>query len=389
VARVFISHASEDLAVAAQVGGWLREAGHSVFLDRDLGDGLRVGDSWAQRLFTELYRADAVVAVVTGDFATSPWCAAEVGIARAHGVRLLPVRAQPGASHRLVSAETQWTELVGDGDDARAGLVEALRRLDGAGGVPWSAGVPVYPGLRPFEAGQARVFFGRGEDARRLAERLRAAPGPAEGGLVAVVGPSGCGKSSLVRAGLAPLLAAEPDWLVLPPLMPADDPDADPAATLARLMAAEGRRRNLGWTNDRVAAELTRPGGLTRLVIDLLADAAPGRRALLIVDQAEELLTRTPEPARRRFATLLLEATGGPVRAVATSRSEFLDPLSALAAETGLPVSAHPARRTAAALGRHRPAQSDSRRQHRRRPAPDRSRVQPRRPYPCHHQQIP
>src|SRR5262249_60547923 len=81
-----------------------------------------------------------------------------------------------------------------------------------------------------------------------------------------------------------------------------------------------------------------RPGGLTRLVAALLADAAPAHRVLLVVDQAEELLTRTPEVLRRRFATLLLEATGGPVRVVATVRSEFLDPLAALAAETGLPV---------------------------------------------------
>jgi TIR domain len=42
---VFISHASGDLAVATRVGGWLRDAGHSVFFDRDLGDGLRVGDA--------------------------------------------------------------------------------------------------------------------------------------------------------------------------------------------------------------------------------------------------------------------------------------------------------------------------------------------------------
>src|SRR5215475_6757593 len=216
--------------------GWVAGCGRLAircFLDRDLSDGLQVGDAWAQRLFTELYRADALVAVVTGDFAVSPWCAAEVGIARANGVRVLPVRAEPGASHRLVSTEMQWVELAGDGQQARAGLVEALRRLDGGGGAPWSAGVAVFPGLRPFEAGQARVFFGRAEDTRRLAERLRATTRPAEGGLVAVVGPSGCGKSSLVRAGLGPLLAAEPDWLVLPPLAPADDPGADPGAALA------------------------------------------------------------------------------------------------------------------------------------------------------------
>jgi hypothetical protein len=65
--------------------------------------------------------------------------------------------------------------------------------------------------------------------------------------------------------------------------------------------------------------------GEQRVVGDEVGDP-PALDVDYLVDQAEELLTRTPEPARRRFATLLLEATGGPVRAVATSRSEFLDP---------------------------------------------------------------
>src|SRR5262249_21428682 len=157
--------------------------------------------------------------------------------------------------------------------------------------------------------------------------------------LVVVVGPSGCGKSSLVRAGLGPLLAAEPDWLVLPPLAPADDPDADPGAALARLIAAEGRRRGLGWDGGRVDAELARPGGLTRPARALLAAPAPAGGGWPPAGRVGELPPPPPGPARQRFAMLLLEATGGPVRAVATLRSEFLDPLSTLAAETGLPVS--------------------------------------------------
>ncbi len=325
--------------MASRVAGWLRDAGHTVFLDHDM-DGLRVGDGWADRLFAELYTADGLVAVVTAAFAVSPWCAAEVGIARAHGVRILPVRAERGVSHRLVSAETQWTDLEGDGTQARDALVDALRQLDGTGGAPWSAGLPIYPGLVPFDAGQARVFFGRDDEARRLAERLRVPASPAGAGLLALVGPSGCGKSSLARAGLGPLLAAEPDWLVLPPLVPADDPDADPVSALGRLLAAEARRRELGWPSGRAAAELARPDGLARLAADLLADAQPARHLLLLVDQAEELLTRTAVPARQAFAALLREATSRPgrVRAVATLRSEFLDPLAALAAQAGMPL---------------------------------------------------
>jgi hypothetical protein len=65
MARVFVSHAGGDLRTAEMIASWLRAAGHRVFLDRDLEDGLKVGDVWGKRLFEELYQADALVAVVT------------------------------------------------------------------------------------------------------------------------------------------------------------------------------------------------------------------------------------------------------------------------------------------------------------------------------------
>ena len=43
VARVFVSHAGEDLALAGEVHLWLVEDGHEVFLDQHLRDGLVVG----------------------------------------------------------------------------------------------------------------------------------------------------------------------------------------------------------------------------------------------------------------------------------------------------------------------------------------------------------
>src|SRR6185369_3644111 len=313
------------------IGGWLRAAGHRIFLDRDLEVGLKVGDVWARRLFEEIYQADALVAVVTNAFADSPWCAAEVGIALAGGVRLLPVRAAPDVSHRLVSDDFQWTHLDAGKGPAEADLLNALRGLDGLDGANWSGGLPVYPGLDAFTNGQAGVFFGREQESRLLADRLRA-PGRQADGLLAVVGPSGSGKSSLVRAGLIPRLAADRGWLVLPALVPAASAVADPVGELARVLAGEGRRRGLGWTVGGVADDLARPGGISRLVAELLADAVPARRILLVVDQAEELLAAsTAEAKRRRFATMLREATSGPVRAVATIRTEFLDDLSLLA----------------------------------------------------------
>jgi hypothetical protein len=50
VARVFVSHAGEDRVLAGEVHRWLVEAGHEVFLDQDLRDGIALGEEWERRL---------------------------------------------------------------------------------------------------------------------------------------------------------------------------------------------------------------------------------------------------------------------------------------------------------------------------------------------------
>ena len=57
-----------------------------------------------------------------------------------------------------------------------------------------------FPGLRPFEADEEHLFFGREPDIDDLLRKLRTSR------FVAVVGTSGSGKSSLVRSGLIPSL---------------------------------------------------------------------------------------------------------------------------------------------------------------------------------------
>ena len=99
MARVFVSHASEDRALAGEVHRWLVEAGHEVFLDQDLRDGVPPGEEWEQLLHERLRWANAVVCVVTSAYLDSTWCAAEVGIARSRGSQLLPLCAEPGVAH--------------------------------------------------------------------------------------------------------------------------------------------------------------------------------------------------------------------------------------------------------------------------------------------------
>jgi WD40 repeat protein len=306
-------------------------------LARDLDEGIRVGEDWKERLYEELRAADALVCLITAKYAESPWCAAELGIADSSGMKILPVRAEPYAEHRLVTT-IQYADLAADPEQARLELVGALRRLDAGGPGGPEAGSP-YPGLRPFEARMARLFFGRTAETRRLAERLRAPAGRGEAGLLVVVGPSGSGKSSLVRAGLDPVVSSDPDWLALPPLVPG----RDPIAALARVFLTTSRALELGWSLSDIETALREADGLDRLATELTAAATrPAHRLLLVVDQAEELVTRTDPAARERFAATLRGAASGPVRTVATLRSDFLDPVLELAARVGLPVSTFP-----------------------------------------------
>ncbi len=127
MAYVFISHARQDLDVAEDVRDWLRTRGHRVFLDRDLDDGLRVGDPWKGRLHGQLRAADAVICIVTADYVASEWCIAEMAIADYHGSRLLPLQVTPSVSSKLLAdrqhveygAATEWRQIW-----TRAGVMD-------------------------------------------------------------------------------------------------------------------------------------------------------------------------------------------------------------------------------------------------------------------------
>ncbi|MCA1820695.1 MAG: TIR domain-containing protein [Pseudonocardia sp.] len=335
MAHIFISYATPDRPIADEVSGWLRAAGHEPFLDHDLRDGISVGEDWEQRLYRELREVGAVIGVVTSSFVASNWCSAEVGIASALGCRLMPLRAEAGVVHPLMQ-RLQYVDYQTDRQQARDRLLQAVRLLDGGG--TWREGDSPFPGLEPFTAAFSGVFFGRAAEAREVGNRLRAM-GSASG-MLAIVGPSGCGKSSLLNAAVAPLLASDPAWLMVPSLLPG----TDPLPELARALAATSNRLGLDWSANDIRGKLeSGTDGLRRVADDFLAagPATHQRRVLVTVDQAEELFTRTTPVARQRFAQLLREAVAGPVRVVAAMRSEFLDDLRDLPTLAGVPIEAY------------------------------------------------
>jgi WD40 repeat protein/class 3 adenylate cyclase len=158
-----------------------------------------------------------------------------------------------------------------------------------------------YKGLESFQPQDAEFFFGREELIADLAGRL------AGSAFLAVVGPSGSGKSSVVRAGLVPAiwtgahgLAQQRDWKVV-----ILTPGAHPLEELAVRLATER-----GLSPGSVLEDFRRdPHNMCLTVRQLLLDASPDAKVVLIIDQAEEIFTLChDEEERRLFVELLAHA---------------------------------------------------------------------------------
>jgi tetratricopeptide (TPR) repeat protein len=189
-----------------------------------------------------------------------------------------------------------------------------------------------FPGLRPFEADEDHLFFGREQEIDELLRRLRTTR------FLQVVGTSGTGKSSLVRSGLIPslqsgfMVQAGSNWRVLI-FRPGDDPIGHLAASLDAPDAL-GTYGELASTN-RVLLEATLRRSTLGLVQAVRQARIPSQDNLLVVvDQFEELFRfrRSGNEGNSRneaaaFFKLLLEAAKQediPIYVVLTMRSDFL-----------------------------------------------------------------
>ncbi|MFI1172379.1 nSTAND1 domain-containing NTPase [Streptomyces melanogenes] len=168
----------------------------------------------------------------------------------------------------------------------------------------WSAARNPYPGLRSFDEEDAAVFFGRGADVDRLVARVAAFGDAPASRVLTVAGASGVGKSSLVRAGLLPRLKGSRQWIVPPVVTPGRSPLHGLALALGHLLPdSDPHALATALAGPRGAAELVR-------LVDRLRSRQVGRpaRVLLVVDQAEELLTLADERAAASFFAVLTGA---------------------------------------------------------------------------------
>jgi tetratricopeptide (TPR) repeat protein len=190
-----------------------------------------------------------------------------------------------------------------------------------------------YPGLRPFDADEDHLFFGREREIDELLRRLRF------NRFLSVVGTSGCGKSSLIRCGLISALhsgmmvRAGSSWRVVV-FRPGEDPIGHLAAALDAQGVIGAPEHGLESTN-RVLLEaaLRRgPRGLVEAVRQ--SHIPPQDNLLVVVDQFEELFrfqrSRLPPHAQDDavgFVKLLLGASSQdevPIYVVITMRSDFI-----------------------------------------------------------------
>jgi WD40 repeat protein len=187
-----------------------------------------------------------------------------------------------------------------------------------------------YPGLRPFEAEESDLFFGREPQIDELLRRL------GKSRFVAVIGSSGSGKSSLVRAGLVPALVggllsnAGSHWRIAV-FRPGGDPIGALTDELCTTLYPSGARE----ASHRDLIEITLKRSSLGLVEAVRQAYLPKYENLLVVaDQFEELFRfhqtrRSPEALDRAAALvrLLLEATRQseiPIHVLITMRSDFL-----------------------------------------------------------------
>lgn len=234
--------------------------------------------------------------------------------------------------------------------------------IGGRAEVVQSAERSPFKGLHYFDVADAELFYGREKLVAELVAQLSPPPGQSQGEhsrFLAIIGASGSGKSSLVRAGLIPAIqqqqavaaSADPSTPAPTWWMQVMTPTATPLESLAMSLTQQNDsiRATANLLDDLAADPRTLHLYLRKLLTSQTV-AAPStalqrgaasptapRRALLIVDQFEELFTlcRNRE-ARKAFVDNLLTAAGvtarngsygfgldGPTTVVITLRADF------------------------------------------------------------------
>jgi formylglycine-generating enzyme required for sulfatase activity len=357
VSRIFLSHASNDSAQAVALRDWLeREGWDDIFLDLDPERGIAAGERWERALNQAVNRCEAVLFVVSRAWLDSRWCQREFNLAHKLNKRLFGLLIEPLPLAELpvdLTGTWQVTDLVCGGDHASFQVKlprihqevdvsfsqEGLRRLRAglvkAGLDPrFFAWPPAndpdrspYRGLRPLEAEDAGIFFGRNAPILEALDRLRGlreAPPPR---LLVVLGASGAGKSSFLRAGLFPRLVRDDRHFLPLPIIRPDRAVISGEAGLLRALEGplEAAGINAPATDLHAAlqADATKLGPLLQALTDKAAAGIPDDAAkanpptpVILIDQGEELFRAEGQSEANAFLAWLQHLLGNDAPAV-------------------------------------------------------------------------
>ncbi len=380
MSRLFVSHSSTNNAEAVALFDWLAAEGwNEVFLDLDSERGITAGERWERALNEAASRCEAVLFLISREWLASRWCQRELNLAHRLNKRLFGalVEAIPhaelptdlkdtwqlvdltaGRDHVMLRAQLPHTQAEFHVTFSKDGLARLRNGLARAGLDPrffaWppkqDPDRPPYRGLKPFEAEDAGIFFGRDAPIVEALDALRGIKEAAAPRIVAILGASGAGKSSFLRAGLLPRLARDDrTFLPLPVLRPERAPISGEAGFVRALeaaLAAQGIVQTRASIRDAVAAGADEVRPLLQKLVDkalvtLRADGSDAQPPVLLlaIDQAEELFLGEAS----REGQVLLELLGGLVKedrpgliALFTIRSDAYDWLETARAFEGL-----------------------------------------------------
>ncbi len=203
-------------------------------------------------------------------------------------------------------------------------LMEALERLgaDRRSTSVLAEGTNPFTGLSAFQESDAARFFGRDDDVTAVVGRLR------QQQLLTIVGASGAGKSSFVRAGVIPALKRGGRDVETFILRPGRRPIAALADVLAFLSDTSGSAEE---ANPAALAKTlrTEPGYLGARLRARCRKRGANHRALLFVDQLEELYTQGIDLAEQAAFCACIEGVAddasSPLRVIMTIRADYLD----------------------------------------------------------------
>ncbi len=348
MARIFLSHSSVNNAQAVGLCDWLATEGwDDVFLDLDADRGIAAGERWERALNEAASRCEAVLFLVSRAWLDSGWCHKELSLAQKLGKRLFGVLIEtfePAELPAELSDTWQVVDLASGRDHqmfrvtlprtheechvtfSREGLKRLRRGLVNAGLDPrffeWPPETdqdrPPYRGLRPLEADDAGIFFGRDAPIFEALDQLRGLRADLPPRLLVILGASGAGKSSFLRAGLfSRMMRYDRDFLPLPIVRPKRAAISGDDGLLRALEAARNAA-GINLPRSKIRAAIDGGAETLRPVLQALVDAATPEAndaegptkpptVVISIDQGEELFRAEGHDQAQRLLNLLRE----------------------------------------------------------------------------------